>query len=129
MKNRKKYLIGGFLLTIGLMIIALLNGFYLMAVEDHYGDFQDIYFKSEDGDLAINYRTGEIGTLIKKDQRLYVVQNEKLNDLIRWIDYELEDNQIKVYRRLDNDLEIEKVDPTRIVSLVKTNKIKLVIEK
>lgn len=43
-------------LTIGVLIfligmIAL--GFHAMEIEDHYGDLQDFYFKSRNGDLII----------------------------------------------------------------------------
>jgi len=55
------------LLFFGVLIITVCGfigfGLYSMEIEDHYGDLQELYYKSEDGDVIINKTTSEFGII------------------------------------------------------------------
>ncbi len=57
-----------------------------MEIEDHYGDLQETYFDSKNGDLIVNKKTKKFGFISKNWKRAYVItkQNDTLDlyDLI-----------------------------------------------
>lgn len=58
--NKKTKIIFG----IGILGVAtalgIASGLYLMAIEDHYGDYQNFFFKAKHGDIALNLDTGKL---------------------------------------------------------------------
>jgi len=75
-------------LTIGLIFIAAFLGYgiYLMGIEDQYGDFQNLHFKSKTGDLILNKSTSEFGIVEKTWNRTNIRTLEKdSTDLYSWV--------------------------------------------
>jgi hypothetical protein len=94
------------LITIGLLVVGvfgfLLSGLYLMEIEDHYGDNQNIYFKVNQGDIAVNRDTKQVRTINKTWKRIYGIEKTDTIDMWHWLDK----NTIEIYRQassLDND--------------------------
>lgn len=85
MNTTKKILIGiTFLfLTLGFMVY---RGLYLMAIEDRYGDLQNVYFDSQSGDILVNNINKKSGEILLENNRVYVIQNDKKFDLEEWLD-------------------------------------------
>jgi hypothetical protein len=98
------------LLTFGTGVI-LAFGMYTMEIEDTYGDNQDIFYNSRQGDIVINHDTKELGQITKTWKRFYVInQNDTLN-INNWWD----DKQIEIFRLIDksisgNNLSYEEID-------------------
>ena len=58
----------------------------LIAIEDHYGDLQQFYYQSKEGDLIINYDNKKFGIIKKSSERIHVVDNNKVEvDLYHWV--------------------------------------------
>ena len=93
-----------------------------MAIEDHYGDNQDLYYKCRNGDLAVNRDTKEIRTVEKNWTRIYTIQNADTSDLWLW----LHKYKVAIYRpRIDGLIE-RGVDYQDIENLAKAGDIELV---
>ena len=86
------------LIVIGILAtgtcVFIAGGLYTMEIEDHYGDNQDIYYKSRQGDLAVNRDTKELWKIEKTRKRIYTVQNADTVDMWDWLDK----NTIEIYR-------------------------------
>ena len=76
------------LLGIGLALLAiggaLTYGFYLMLIEDQYGDFQELFFESDPGDIILNHDAQELGHVIKTFTRIKIENGDTL-DLYNWV--------------------------------------------
>src|SRR6218665_2329033 len=85
-------------------------GLYLMEIEDHYGDLQEVYFESQNGDLIINKQNQTFDIISKNWRRSNVItkQNDTLDlcDFIRQNKYEI----LRIEKELAlNDLTFEKI--------------------
>ncbi|MFD2939233.1 hypothetical protein [Flavobacterium notoginsengisoli] len=105
---RKTFLIFSLLLLFCAGFITL--GLYLMEIEDHYGDLQEVYFESQNGDLIINKQNQTFGIISKNWRRSNVItkQNDTLDlcDFIRQNKYEI----LRIEKELAlNDLTFEKI--------------------
>lgn len=100
-------------------------GLYLMEIEDHYGDLQEIYFESKSGDLIINKKTKSLGIISKNWKRANIITKQK--DTLDLYDF-LHENKYEVLRGEQyfdlNDLTFEK-----IVDLKNKNAIKSILIK
>jgi len=113
------------LITLGLVVVVvfgfLVSGLYLMEIEDHYGDNQNVYFKVSRGDIAVNRDTKQVRTIQKTWKRIYGIEKIDTIDMWHW----LEKNKIEIYRQtssFDNDqLTYDEID-----NLVKEKKLELV---
>ena len=70
-----------------------------MDVEDRYGDLQDIYWKSEDGDIVFN-KLNSTSAIIDKDwHRMHAKVNGKLVDVEEFLDPNSKYNfDVEIYR-------------------------------
>lgn len=51
-------------------------GLYLMEIEDHYGDLQQVYFDSESGDIIVNKQSQKFGIITKNWKRADIITKE-----------------------------------------------------
>ena len=65
-----------------------------MEIEDHYGDNQDIFFQSAQGDIILNQDNGQVGIIHKNCKRIFIINNSDTIDLIHW----LTENRVDIYR-------------------------------
>ncbi len=116
------------LLIFGLVVTATLltitYGLYLMEIEDHYVDNQEIYFQSRQGDIAVNRNKRELGTIEKDLKRIYVIDNSDTVDIWSWLDKD----DIEIYRPRLNGLTAKTVNYNDIDKLVDERKIELIIK-
>ena len=115
------------------MIIAVVGligfGLHAMEIEDHYGDYQEIYYESKDSDLIINEETSEFGIVGKNWKRLNIQTKEKdSTDLYTFASKASYYSNIKVYRPKTSIEPIEKLDLSKIKKLISDKKVKLVFE-
>ncbi|MBL7856030.1 MAG: hypothetical protein JNL17_16650 [Cyclobacteriaceae bacterium] len=116
------------LIIFGLVVTATLfsmtYGFYLMEIEDHYGDNQEIFFQSRQGDIAVNRDKKELGTIEKNLKRIYIINNSDTVDIWSWLD----NNDIEIYRPRINILTAKNLKFADIDNLIDDKKIELIIK-
>ncbi|WMW77212.1 hypothetical protein RF683_06845 [Flavobacterium sp. 20NA77.7] len=64
----------------------ILYSFYLMDIEDRYGDLQQLYFDSKSGDIIINNMNGNIGLIEFNKRRVFVNTGKKTLHIDEWLD-------------------------------------------
>ncbi|MBD8082180.1 hypothetical protein [Chryseobacterium caseinilyticum] len=57
-----------------------------MEIEDRYGDLQEMYWKSENGDIVFNKLNSSSAVIEKDWRRIYVKINGKLINVDEWLD-------------------------------------------
>lgn len=99
LKSKAGKWILGILAFFILVFLFLAYSFRLIAVEDRYGDLQDIYWKSEDGDIVFN-KLNSTSAIIEKDwHRMYVRINGKLIHVDEFLDPSNKYNfDVEIYR-------------------------------
>ena len=122
----KKIKIG--LIIFGLVATATLfsmtYGFYLMEIEDHYGDNQEIFFQSRQGDIVVNRDKRELGTIEKNWKRIHIIGNSDTVDNWSWLDKD----EIEIYRPKINGLTAKNLKYDDIDNLIDTKKIELIVK-
>ncbi|MEW5677221.1 hypothetical protein ABGT15_12980 [Flavobacterium enshiense] len=103
-------------------------GLYLMEIEDHYGDLQEIYFESQSGDLIINNETKKIGIITKNWKRADVITQQKdtldLHDLI-YINGK--ENKYEVFRP-KTELNFQELDYEKLINFKQKGTIKSIVK-
>jgi len=103
---------------------------HLMAIEDHYGDLQQFYYQSADGDIILNHDNKKFGIIKKNSERIYVVDNKKVEmDLYHWVYIydDFKESKIEVYR-LQEPLNLSKIKYEEVVGKVHENESELIIK-
>jgi len=79
-----------------LMIIVFLSyiGVQSMSIEDYYGDHQNLYYQTEEGDIIVNRDLKEFRRLGKSWNRIYFVDKMDTTNLYNWFT----NNKIEIYR-------------------------------
>ena len=118
-------------LTIGLIFIVCFLGYgmYLMEIEDQYGDYQEIFYKSKDSDIIVNEETSQFGIVGKNWKRLNVwtkkIDSTDLYPFASKVSYY---SKIKVYRPKTKIEKIKQLNFSDIQKLIAENKIELILE-
>lgn len=101
---------------------------YLVEIEDHYGDLQEIYFDSKTGDIIINKESEKVGIIIKNWKRANVItkENDTL-DLYNLIYVNQKENKYELLRSPE-DLKINDLSFEKIVELKKKNLIETILK-
>lgn len=119
-------------LSILIILLALFGwigfGFYLMEIDDHYGDLQEVYFDSKSGDIIVNKQTRKFGVITKSWKRAYIItrKNDTL-DLYELIYTHQGENKYEVFRS-ENELKIKDLTFDKIVKLKEEKLIKTIIK-
>jgi hypothetical protein len=107
------------LTVFGLLVIGLggllMFGMYSMAIEDVYGDNQDIFYNSRQGDIVINHEAKELGHIAKTWTTFYVINDDDTLNINNWWD----DKNIEIYRPVDKDLSLDNLSYEDIDGLKK----------
>jgi len=128
---RKTLKYGLLIFGIAIIVIIGLLGFGLrkMEIEDHYGDYQEIYYESKDSDIIINEETSKFGVIGKNWRRINVRTKEKdSTDLYTFASKASYYSKIKVYRPKAKIEKIERKNFTDLQRLIAENKLKLIFE-
>ena len=100
-----------------------------MEIEDHYGDYQEIYYESKDSDIIINEETSEFGIVGKNWKRINVRTKEKdSTDLYNFASKASDYSKIKIYRPKTEIDKIEQISFTDLQRLISENKLKLIFQ-
>jgi len=111
-------------LVVATTIFSMTYGFYLMEIEDHYGDNQEIFFQSRQGDIAVNRDKRELGTIKKSWKRIYIIDNSDTVDIWSWLDKDRHLNEKANNQRTGwQNLKYDDID-----NLIDDKKIELIIK-
>jgi len=121
------------ILVSGVVIIAIIGfigfGLLTMEIEDHYGDYQEIYYESKDSDIIVNEETSEFGIIEKNWRRLNIRTKEKdSTDLYTFASKASYYSNIKLYRQKTAIERIEQMNFEDVEKLISEKKIELILE-
>ncbi|KAF2517932.1 hypothetical protein [Flavobacterium foetidum] len=118
----RKRIFTAFTILLFTLIVFTISGFYLMEIDDHYGNLQQIYFECKSGDLIVNKDNNKFGIISKNWKRALIVTNKKdtldLYEFIHQDKYEV----LRTENELTNNLTIN-----QIIDLKKNNSFKTII--
>lgn len=101
--------------------ILIAVGLYGMAIEDRYGDNQDIFYSCTEGDIVVNHETKEIGEIKKTWTRFYVVNNFDTIDTYSWWN----DKKIEVYKFTDSESVDKNFDYSDLNRMIEEGRLEL----
>ena len=122
----------GLLISV-IVIIAIMGfigfGLLTMEIEDHYGDYQKIYYESKKSDIIVNEETSEFGIVGKNWKRLNIRTKEKdSTDLYAFASKASYYSNIKVYRPKTTIERIEQINFADVQKLISEKKVELIFE-
>ena len=113
------------LTVFGVLILGIsgliMFGMYSIEIEDTYGDNQDIFYNSDQGDIIINHQTKEVGQIAKTWTKFYVIKHKDTLNIYEWWD----DKNIEIFHLLDKDVSGANLSYEDIDRLKKENRIEL----
>jgi len=112
--------------TLTLIIGFVGYGLYLMEIEDHYGDIQELFYASKDGDLILNKTTSEFGIIEKDWKRIKVNSKEEPTDLYNWVYKNGIQTNSEIYRPTKN-LNFDSLTINELNSLIESKNLKFII--
>ena len=121
------------LLIFGIVIIVLIAlitfGLYTMEIEDHYGDYQELFYQAKDADIIINEATSQFGIIDKNWKRLNIWTKEKdTTDVYFFVSKQSNDSNIKIYRPIAELEGLRQMEFDAIKQLITEKKLKLILE-
>ena len=122
------------LLISGIIIISLIGfvgfGLYTLEIEDHYGDYQELFYESKNGDIIVNKTTSEFGIIEKNWKRINIrTQNKDSKDLYFWIYQNGLENKTEVYRPKKGKIELNEITYSDLIKKIEESKLKLIARK
>jgi len=124
MKKRNKIILTITVILSFTVISFIGYGLRLMAIEDHYGVDQELYFKSRNGDIIVNRDFKEVGKLEKNWTRIQIINKGNNSDLLEWA-YE---NKVEVYRPERNIENVSNLTFDEVEKLISIKDLKLIIK-
>lgn len=125
-KILKRFIIFFLIITLGLSTY-IYFGLKNLEIEDRYGDLQDIYWNSKNGDIALNKKNSKHAVIRKERYRVYVIVNNKKVDLEEWLNPTELDYEIETYRIKGKAVE-QNFTSTQLEKLVKSPEATLIEE-
>ena len=121
------------LLTLGIVIIIVVwyigFGLYFMEIEDHYGDLQELYFKSKNGDVILNRTTSEFGIIEKNWKRINIkTQKEDSTDLYDWVYQNGIKTKAEIYRTKFGEIELNGITYLELKKRIKNSELEFIIK-
>ena len=118
----------GFLITgiIGFVLAGfIIVGFHSIEIEDHYGNLQEFYYKSESNDIIVNRATFEFGIIEKSCKRINIrTQKNDSTDLYNWIYKNGNEAKVEIYRPLETKTQVKTY--SEIIKLANSSDLKLI---
>ena len=126
MKKRTKIILAAIATTIIVFISMLALSFYTMQIEDQYGDLQEIFYKSKDGDLIVE-ENKRFGFIEKNWTTIHIFSNNNSQDLYNWVNQEQHQIKFSVYRPLNNTKNFNNLSLNEVANLIKNKQLEFII--
>ena len=111
MNKKLKITLGLFGLLIFGAVAFVVIGLYGMEIEDTYGDNQDIFYNSRNGDIIVNHQTKELGKIHKTWKRFYVINNfDTIDERPWWNDKNIEIYEFDDSKQSYKDFRYDEID-------------------
>ena len=121
--NIKKILFGVSFLVFGGCLIGAF-GLYLMEIENHYGDFQELYYESKSGDLIVDFKRSKFGVLTKDWRRISVSSSDGTSvDLFNWVYGETFDSEVTIYKTNDKSIDCSEVTFMQVEDMIEISEL------
>ena len=135
MRKKLIFIISGFLGIVIILLIYIGVGLWTMDIEDRYGDLQEVYYQSHDGDLIVlknlKNNSDKYGLIEKSWNRVFVhngMGNNK-QELHQWANAATHDINVWVYRvNEQNTRNLLREKPEKIHQLISSGKLELVLQ-
>ncbi len=108
------------------VVVLIVNGLQLMAIEDQYGDLQDVFYKSETGDFIIDSNK-RVGVIKKFSDRVYVEENGCMKDLYNWVNQNQQPVSLSVFRLEVTETILNHPSFEEVESLIQKQKLEPII--
>ena len=118
----KKILIAVSVLIIGLAV-SIGFGLYLMEIDDHYGDLQELYFESRSGDLIVDMENAEFGVLTKNWRRINVITKGDTSDLFNWVNRKDKPSSVVIFKTYDKDIEFSAMTFEQVDNMIERSEL------
>jgi len=120
------------LLTFGIVIITVVGfiefGLYSMEIEDHYGDLQELYYQSKNGDIIVNKTTSDFGIIEKNWKRINIRTKKKdSTDLYNWIYKNGTETKAEIYRAKNGETQLNGITYSELKKRIDNSDFKLII--
>jgi hypothetical protein len=126
MKKRIKVIIGISLITLLAFALLITVSLYTLDIEDHYGDLQNVYYKSESGDVVID-ENKRVGFIYKISNRIFIDENDCLQDVNSWAYSGQQPVKLEVYRLDFNGTLIDYPTYQEIQDKIRRKKLKPIV--
>jgi hypothetical protein len=119
------------LMIFGIAIIAIVGlvgfGLYSMEIEDHYGDHQELYYDSKNGDIILNNTTSEFGIVEKNWKRINIRTEKKdSTDLYNWIYQNGIETKAEIYRPKSGEIELNGITYSELKKMIEKSELKFI---
>jgi len=115
---KEKIIIGILALGIGLSL-CLGFGLYLMEIEDHYGDLQELYYEAQTGNIIVNEADSKFGVLTKSWRRLTVKSNiGSAVDLYEWVYGDDKEASVTILKSNKKEVDFSKLQFDQVKKMI-----------
>ncbi|WP_192822878.1 hypothetical protein [Rufibacter sp. LB8] len=97
MQRYTKIITSALILVIVGFAALMWTNFHSMAIEDSYGDLQEIFYKAKSGDIIIDSNK-RVGFIYKDSKRIFVEEDDCMKDLNNWASTKDAQFNLTVYR-------------------------------
>ena len=122
--------IGVIVIGIVMLIIGIFGfAFHAMEIEDHYGDLQDFYFKSNNGDLMVFGKYKKIGLVDKTWTTIRIINlTGDTIDLFNWFyDDNYPEAEIKLYK-IKNQFELDELNKDEVKRMIENDEVRSIFD-
>jgi len=129
MKRRVKIIILTIIISLIGVVVFIGFGLYLMGIEDHYGDLQELYYKSKKGDVIVNKTTSEFGIIEKNWKRINIrTQKKDSTDLYNWVYQNGTETKAEIYRAKSGETELNGITYPELKKRIEKSELKFIIK-
>jgi hypothetical protein len=111
----------GVAVIVSVAFLFILYGLNLMAIEDKYGDFQELYYKIDKSDnYFVIIDNKDVGFIEKFDKEIYITFDDCMKHILNYSNnkievYEFDLNETYSNFSLNDAVELKKVKSTELV--------------
>lgn len=98
-----------------------------MEIEDHYGDLQELYYDSKNGDLILNKTTSDFGIIEKNWKRINIrTQKKDSTDFYNWIYQNGIETKAEIYRLKSGETKLYGITYSELKKMIEKSEVKFI---
>lgn len=129
MSKTLKILLTSFIITVIAIICFVGFGLYAMEIEDTYGDYQNIFYNTNEGDIIFLENNKRVGTIKKSWKRINILfSDSSIFSLFEFMESNHDNLHIKIYSS-NNGNYLKSIRNYKDLNIcIQEDKVKLVFE-